>query len=406
MSNSPITLDVIKTAIAGNVAAIRRVRRLHPAGGAGDKIFPPTYSDGPYAEEKRVVDGTKKDTVLLDSVQSQANRMELALLRAYRGGRVKFPIISVDFSGAADPQVSEIGELTTLETPHRIADAIIRDSEWNGVDFRKSELGIKFESASAKNATPLFELCPAALIFGMWDSTGTRGGLGTKFARALVSEISGVGTEKGVRTSSRIDPLGIESVKVFATPDGDWTTDSASAKKDPKGQPMKYKREGKPSELNHGNVTPTINDDKGPRHGGVTLEYALQTTVLSLPALRRLQFPVARSLDSRRDLAAQTTLASLALAAIVSMDRDGYDLRSRCLLDGAEAPFELVEAGVATPFSLTADGAYELVRAAAAEAVAFGLPWPTEAFVLKPKLKLQDLISKSRQAKATTTEEE
>ena len=402
-------LETLRQAVAGDTAAIRRVRRLQPVGGPSDKVYPPTYSDGPYAEEERVVDGRIVKTVLLDSVQSQANRLELALLRAYREGSAKFPLLTVDFSLAADPVVSELGELTALETPHRIADAIIRDSEWNGMDFRKSELGKKFESARSQNATPLFELCPTALLFGMWDSTGTRGGLGAKFARAVVSEINGFGVIPGVRPSSRIDPLGIErNATVYATPDGDWTIDSSLAAKDKKGNPQLYGKEGKPSEINHGNVTPTLKEEKTKsfRHGGVTLDYANQTTVLSLPALRRLQFPIDGKVTSERNLAAQIVLAALALVAITSADREGYDLRSRCMLDGPTVPFEFLTAGVATPQEISFKQATALLSTAVEAASKHGLPWSTEPFVLRPKTKLQDLILKSRLSKSATPEEE
>ncbi len=62
-----------------------------PPGAAGRKGVPATYEGGEYADESRqirTVDGAVHtvETVLLDSVQSQANRMELALLRAYDRG--------------------------------------------------------------------------------------------------------------------------------------------------------------------------------------------------------------------------------------------------------------------------------------------------------------------------------
>src|SRR5437762_1057509 len=97
------TLNIasLHNAVAGEYAAIRRVTRLEPQ---GDKIFPPTYEGGEYADEARQVradDGTVQTvaTVLLDSVQSQANRMEMALLRAYDNGRLKMPMLEVDFAG-------------------------------------------------------------------------------------------------------------------------------------------------------------------------------------------------------------------------------------------------------------------------------------------------------------------
>jgi hypothetical protein len=37
-----------------------------------------------------------------------------------------FPVIAVDFGGT---EVDDIGQITTLDAPHRVFDAIIRDSE-------------------------------------------------------------------------------------------------------------------------------------------------------------------------------------------------------------------------------------------------------------------------------------
>src|SRR5262249_34669710 len=79
----------------GGTSAVRVVTRLGPAGGPGDKIFPPTYEGGKYATEKRRINGQEVETVLLDSVQSQANRMELALLEAFRNGQCEIPVIQV-----------------------------------------------------------------------------------------------------------------------------------------------------------------------------------------------------------------------------------------------------------------------------------------------------------------------
>src|SRR4051794_37625393 len=115
--------DQLRAAVAGPAAAIRMRTRLQPAGGMGDKVFPPTYSGGAYACEDRRVDGQVVRTVLLDSVQSQANRLEQALLRAYDLKKAAFPMMEVDFSA-----VPEVGRITTLDAPHRIADAIFRDS--------------------------------------------------------------------------------------------------------------------------------------------------------------------------------------------------------------------------------------------------------------------------------------
>jgi CRISPR-associated protein Csb1 len=137
----------LRKAVAESIVAIRRITELTPVGGSNDKVFPPTYQDGPNALEERLVrepDGSLKrlQTVLLDSVQSQANHVELALLRGWRQGKLKFPLLVVDFAaGETDPAILEIGQISALEAPHRIADAILRDLRFDGVDFRKSPAG-------------------------------------------------------------------------------------------------------------------------------------------------------------------------------------------------------------------------------------------------------------------------
>jgi CRISPR-associated protein Csb1 len=396
---STLDLKTLKKAVAGEYAAIRRVTRMEAL---GEKIFPPTYEGGEYATEQRQVLNPKDETVqtvetvLLDSVQSQANRMETALLRAYDGGRLKMPLLAVDFKGdGSDPILSEIGRLTALEAPHRMCDAIFRDALYEGQPFRTVGLGERLNSAKPSNATVVFELCPTALIFGFWDSTGPRGGLGAKVQRALASEIVGYETTKeNKRTSSRIDPLAIENnLDIFRKMGGGWTFNESEAEKNAKQEPVKIK----PSEINHGNITPSFQNKDGKlNHGGVTMAYAEQQTVLSLAALRRLRFPINGPSKPDTDLAARTVLAALGLAAICFLDEDGYDLRSRCLLDGKPGAMVFVGRGKVQPIELDADAAAGLVAEAAAEAKGLGLPWPEAPLVLEPSPDLSRLVVESR----------
>jgi len=398
-----LDLKLLKKAVSGDYAAIRRVTRMEAL---GEKTFPPTYEGGEYATEQRQVrnlNGAMEivETVLLDSVQSQANRMEMALLRAYDAGRVKMPLLAVDFGGAgSEPILAEIGRLTALEAPHRMCDAIFRDALYQGQPFRTSGLGERLNAAKAANATVVFELCPTALIFGFWDSTGPRGGLGAKVQRALVSEIVGYQTTaEGKRPASRIDPLAIENnVEIYRKIGGGWTFDESQAEKNAKGEPGRLK----PSEINHGNIVPSFrNKDKGLNHGGVTLAYAEQQTVLSLAALRRLRFPVAGKIQPEIDLAARTVLAALGLAAICLLDEDGYDLRSRCLLDGKPGTMTFVGRGEVQEFALDASAAAGLLEEAAAEAKAVDLPWPEAPLVLEPSPDLSRLVVESRKRAMT-----
>ena len=50
---APLTYKDLKEAVAGTAAGFRARTRLKPAGGDGDKVFPPTYEGGEYATEDR-----------------------------------------------------------------------------------------------------------------------------------------------------------------------------------------------------------------------------------------------------------------------------------------------------------------------------------------------------------------
>lgn len=394
-----LTLENVKAAVAGTAAAFRCRRRLQPAGGEGDKVFPPTFAGAVYAiERRRMPDrGDPVDCVLLDSVQSQANRMEQALQEAVDAGQLKMPLVVVDFSDhdptgdlEADQKAGRlldaVGKVTSLQVPHRLADAILRDSNLDGTAFRKSEKGKALNTVSQANATPLLELCPTALVFGMWDSTGPKGGLGPKFERAMVSEIVGIGAEwnndyraRGVRR----DPLEIsKSVLVLRNED-------KSLHKVAQG-----KEKGvRPSEINHSSV-PFDSENSG-----LTVEYAEQLTTLSLIVLRRLLFPVDGASRPEADVAARTVLAALGLCGATLAFEAGLGLRSRCLLwpDGPMT-WELLERPGAEPktFALSSDAALELLAGAVEQAKAAGLPWPEQPLELKPSPQLVELVRLSQ----------
>lgn len=397
-----LTLDIVRNAVGGSAAAFRCVTDYQPAGGQGDTVFPPTYEGGKYAlvgyrEEKET--GRKlADRVVIDSVQSQANRMELALLEAWERKQISLPVITVDFEGQG---LTKVLRVSSLEAPHRVADALMRDSlTGEGTAFRKSEIGKRLDEVDNRNATALFEVCPTSLVFGMWDSTGPRGGLGAKFARAMVSEIVGFEVQIGVKTASRIDPAQImlQAGPLFKTKDGGWTLNSNEAVTEKK-QPVKLGKDGKPSEANHGNVTPSFTD------GGVTISKAVQTTVLSLAGLRRLRFPVDGKMAVERDLAARSVLAALGLCAAVLTREQGCDLRSRCqLFPTGEINWELLDQPGQPPksFSLNGEKARQMLADAVAAAKKAGLPWMDKEMKLTPSPQLVQLVKNSQNLAAKT----
>jgi CRISPR-associated protein Csb1 len=402
-----LALETLSSALSGTAAAFRCVTDYQPAGGAGDKVFPPTYESGKYAVEDRIIEGTRVPCVLLDSVQSQANRMELALLEARRDGRIEVPLVSVRFDHES---LKKKFTVTSLDAPHRVADAILRDSLLDGVMFRQSVLGRALDNVEVRNATSLYRLNPTALVFGLWDSTGPRGGLGAKFQRAMVSEIVGVDAVPGVKTSSRIDPA---QIMLSAGPlyargsvnetSPNWTSDPDIAAKE-KNQPRKLGKDGKPSEANHGNVTPGIDD------GGFTIAHARQTTVLSLTAVRRLRFPLNGAADSDPsvDRAARTVLVALGLVAAVLAREEGADLRSRCQLVPVEQfAWELLDVPGEDPqkFELNGNEALAIYAQAVTKAKEAGLSWEDE-IRLAPSDELVKLVAKSQELAAHQTEGE
>jgi CRISPR-associated protein Csb1 len=336
--------------------------------------------------------------------------MEAALQEAVDTGSLKLPLIVVDFSKAELPE--PVGKLTSLQLPHRFADAILRDCEHGGKRFRESAVAKGLNSATPLNATPLFELCPTALVFGAWDSTGPKGGLGTKFERAIVSETTGFGADYGVKTSSRIDPLitKTKGIVIYRKGDG-WTLDPEAADKDPKTKkPIeigKGDKSGKASAVNLGNVTPTssmyakvVAGNDAP--GGVTIEYAEQITTLSLICLRRLRFPVAKPTPDQAaaNAAAQTVLAALGLCAATLAFESGMGLRSRCLL-WPEGPmsWELLAKPGEKPqeFTLTGAEAVDLLKSAAANAKSAGVDWRETPLALTPSVELVKLVKLSQE---------
>lgn len=374
--------------VVEEAAAIRRVQRLQPVGGPGDKIFPPTYpgernNDPPrHVFETRRIAGQDVRCVLIDSVQSQANRLEEAILHAMRAGRIEVPHIIVDFSdqkASNGVEIGDLGEITSLDAPHRVFDAIIRDSELNGTKFTDTDLYRKLILAKPANALPVFALSPTSLVFGVWNSTGEGGGLGAKFTRCVVSEIIGVGAMEGQKGAIRIDPLGIRAtVKVVGGP-LDWNLATGA----------KGEKSVRPSEINHSNIVSNLVP------GGVTVDYVMHTAVITCAGLRRLRFPDATIQD---EAAGRTVLAALALIALLQQDVIGYALRSRCdLVREGAAPFEIIWSdGASEKLHISLEQAITVFEEAVEKAKAAGFPWEVNPIRLKPQPRLVELVALSR----------
>lgn len=350
-------------------AVLRVVATYQPAGGPGSKVFPPTYppqNGSPYVIEPRVVDGQEHVAVQLDSTPSQANRAEEALLRAHRAGRVQVPLLQIDHTGAA-PVV-----LTSLEFPHRYADAYLRDSILNGVKFDQSTVGKALLASTNADASALYAQDPGSLVYGAWNSH--RKGRQQKFPRVYASEVVGWDPQLGARNAGRMDPLNLTGARKG---DGDDWEFAPAAKK---------AKDEKLSEIGHGNIAPNASPN-----GGVTITSAQRFATVSLAGLDRIGFGSA-SVDA--SVAARAVLAAYALLA----DRLAFGNPSLWLRSGCELVLEservewVHRGGNAEEFELTAAQAIELFGCATQHAEKEGLALSTEPVLLTPSKALADAI--------------
>lgn len=384
-----MSIEALYTALSSAVSlsddrAVLRVSTTYePAGGTGSKVFPPTFpvtagQRSPYVIEPRLVDRDLRECVVLDQVPSQANRAEEAVLRAHRSGRVQVPLLQIDHGGA----VSLV--LSSLEFPHRYADAYLRDSLLDGVAFDRSDLGKSLLAASLADASALYAQDPGSLVFGAWNSH--RKGRQQKFPRLYASEVIGWDPVIGGRNAGRMDPLNLHGGQKPSKNGEDWQYTPVATKV--KGEKL--------SEIGHGNVAPN------PQHGGVTIHAAQRTATLSLAALDRIGFgsaPVAAAQAARAVLAAYALLADR-----LAFDRPSLWLRSGCELVLESERIEWVNRGGTTEeFALPVEQAVELYEIATTHAEKEGLPLSTGTVSLTPSKALAQAIDFSL-TKASTDE--
>jgi CRISPR-associated protein Csb1 len=326
-----------------------------------------------------MVDGQERRNVLLDSTPSQANRAEEALLRASRSGRLRVPLLLIEHSGAV--QLT----LTSLEFPHRYADAYLRDSLLDGVALDKTELGKSLLAVTADDATALYAHDPGSIVYGAWNSH--RKGRQQKFPRIYASEIIGWDPVSGVRNAGRMDPLNLQGAQKSGAAGEEWQYTPVANKV--KGERL--------SEIGHGNIAPN------PQHGGVSIHSAQRVATFSFAGLDRIGFgPV----PAEAAVAARTALAAFALLA----DRLAFGgasmwLRSGCELVVESERIEWVNRGGGTEeLELTVDQALELYEVATARAAQQGLPMSLEPVLLEPGKSLAQAIDFSLTKAAPSAE--
>lgn len=382
-----MTLTNLQDAVS-NASVIRLNVDLSPLTADG-LVFPPTYAaitDGgpPHIDFRKAwVDGSVRDVVVLDSVQSQANRIEQVILCAKADQRLAYPDIRVTFpSDPAEPDYS------VLQLSHRIFDVTLQCSTLDERPFFETPIGQRLRASRPSNATALFEQAPVTLLLGAWDSHAAGGPQAAKLPRLLTSEIIGLDAVPVNVSATKSDLMDIRknSAQLVDAPAGT-------------GRLFELKAEGsrekgkKPSEFGFGSVLAT--DE--PRAASISL--ARQTSLLSCSGLRQLGFPDdSGEIIAARNLAARTALAALGLYGLLAQNEAGYRLRSRCeLVPHAAAKLEVIGRTLndVTHFELGAEEALALLKEALDKAKAHGLAWQAD-LQLTADDRLTELVRRSR----------
>lgn len=277
-------------------AALVFHRIFLPVEGKDSWIFPPTFAQnesGDDSEEGKggdyqiddLTDDPKRNVCLIDSVGSQANRME--------------PIFKKQPYAALVPQhliEMKNGEtVNLLDAGHRAADAAVRFSKilgpqlWSAFDLIKKK----------RDCSILAQLAPTSLVFGVWDSRAT----GVKIQRIVRSVIRAYNVKKAKRSATYQSAYDYTANELIST-----EHDKGTGKANPLSQ------EGFKYSLATGT------------HGGVKVEEEIrQEAIINLVALRTLT----------EDLNLKRYLLALALVALSYRDQQCFNLREGCLLRAA-----------------------------------------------------------------------
>ncbi len=380
-----------------NDTIIRTRIDLQPLSGDG-LVYPPTYDKGKHIFRKGFVDGECVDTVLLDSPQSQSNRLELALLAAIKADELAYPDIRItaELSGGTE-------HYSVLQLSHRNYDAALYACvDEAGTPYLDTDIGRSVSEAIMQKASRLYEHAPLTLLLGGWDSHRGSSPTAAKIPRAFTSEVVGIHACPAERGATKFDPMDVRKgagpIYLSSGSERYLTTDPKQAVK------SKKKKEGAPSEVGLGNV-PNL------EQRGATIAFARQTSLISLTQLRRLRFEDADGqFDAETEQAARVVIAALGLYGLARMLAEGFDLRSGCLLMPIATPrVEILGATAqeSDAFELTPVDAKQLLDEAILAAEGKGLSWREPVAQFSAGAELRQLLERSRElAVSETTEEE
>ena len=356
-TTSPKTLEQWATDPAGPVALTLKQRLTSVECINKDDrciIYPPTYADIGYNIDT-LADGKK--VALVDSVGSQANRME-PFFKSDQGDQSKWLVPQIQIALGKD---KDAPKLSLLDLAHRGADAVVQSSGDLAKEIKKAFSTLH----STGDAGPLCAIAPTSLVFGVWDS---RGGSSEKRPRLVRSVIRA---------------WDVEVLHAAAQFNSVWKELDEKAQKELQDEAKKQKK--KLSVKGFADAPATFRDTKAAQYlggspnpearvlGGVLVRGAINRDVtVNLVALRGL-----RAGDEKETGELQKYLLGLALiAATADLDlffREGCHLRYA----GDEKWYSVPRRGEPAPVDLTTSDAAKSIRALAASgADHFRKKWP------------------------------
>lgn len=190
-------------------AAIVLREYLMPVEGEDGVFFPATYAAQSGADKDKTkfqggynidVFDDGSNVVLIDSVGSQANRIEPLFTEQGYSNLVPQIVVTFPTKGL---------RLNLLNANHRAADAIVRCSGF------EQELRAAFQEVQRGNAEKLAQIAPTSLVFGAWDSRDTQ----AKLPRLFSSTIRAFNVRQHTRSANFLVQMTIDLAKLDLLPD-------------------------------------------------------------------------------------------------------------------------------------------------------------------------------------------
>ena len=364
---------------------------LEPLSGPGGPVKPAVYEGGTYQQDRRWTvsdDDEPTPVIVIDNVPSQANRLEEAMRRNRASTLV--PELVLDLSGLSKLPAHLPRRLSSLEFPHRNADAYLRDARLGDDDFIKTDLGKEIFGATAQRCGALMAWFPQALLYGFWQSHLGKKRTNSKHARAWVSEIVGwnpAATDTKV-LGLKGDPLNLNTDEGITSNPNDRVEWGIG-----KGEKVEGGKKDKLSEIGHGQV-PFMGNDAAA--AAVSFARVTQRATVSFAQLRRISLGT----DSVEvDAAARALLVALGLHAQQLAFGRGFALRSGAELRPRKTTATWLGSDGDEVCSIgDAEGTAKLLEVAIKHAKSAGVPldgWGQAPVMLTPKDNLRKAIRAS-----------